>query len=104
MKNITRRSFLKRSALGAGLLGLSPRSWARVPGANDDIRIAVVGFNGRGEEHIKEWEKIKGVRLVGLCDVDSRILDKGVATAKDKGHDVQGYSDIRKLLANNDID
>jgi predicted dehydrogenase len=104
MKNITRRSFLKRSALGAGLLGLSPRSWARVPGANDNIRIAVVGFNGRGGEHISEWEKIKGVRLVGLCDVDSRILDKGVSMAKDKGHDVTGYGDIRKLLANNDID
>jgi predicted dehydrogenase len=104
MKNITRRAFLKRSALGAGLVTLSPRSWARVPGANEDIRVAVVGFNGRGADHISEWEKIKGVRLAALCDVDSKVLDHRVTQAKDKGHEVQAYTDIRKLLANNDID
>jgi anaerobic selenocysteine-containing dehydrogenase len=54
MKTLTRRSFLKQSALGAGVLGLSARSWA-VAGANDDIRMAVVGFNGRGKDHIKAW-------------------------------------------------
>jgi predicted dehydrogenase len=85
-------------------MGLSPRSWAQVPGANEDIRVAVVGFNGRGGDHISSWEKIKGVRLAALCDVDSKVLDKRVTQSKDKGITVEGYTDIRKLLANKDID
>ena len=104
MNKITRRAFLKRSAFGAGLLSLSARSWARVAGANDDIRVAVVGFNGRGADHISAWEKIKGVRLAALCDVDSKVLDHRVTQAKDKGCNVEAYTDIRKLLANKDID
>ncbi len=104
MSKITRRAFLKRSALGAGILGLSARSWAQVAGANGDIRIAVVGFNGRGVEHINAWEKIKGVRLAALCDVDSKVLDRRVTEAKGKGVDVEAYTDIRKLLANKNID
>jgi predicted dehydrogenase len=104
MNNITRRAFLRQSALGAGLLSLSARSWAQVAGANEDIRVAVVGFNGRGADHISAWEKIKGVRLAALCDVDSKVLDHRVSQAKDKGSDVEAYTDIRKLLANKDID
>jgi predicted dehydrogenase len=104
MNKITRRSFLKRSALGAGLLSISARSWAQVAGANEDIRVAVVGFHGRGGDHIKEWEKIKGVRLAALCDVDSKVLDLAVGKVKGKGRDIEGYTDIRKLLANKDID
>ncbi len=104
MKNITRRAFLKRSAYGAGLLSLSARSWGQVAGANDDIRMAVVGFNGRGEAHISAWEKIKGVRLAGLCDVDSKVLERRVNDTKKKGLTVEGYTDIRKLLENKDID
>jgi predicted dehydrogenase len=104
MNEITRRAFLKRSALGAGLLSLSARSWAQVAGANEDIRVAVVGFNGRGGDHINAWENIKGVRLAALCDVDSKVLDHRVSQAKDKGHAVEAYTDIRKLLANKDID
>ena len=48
----------------------------RFAGANEDIRVAVVGFNGRGDDHINAWEKIKGVRLAALCDVDSKVLDR----------------------------
>ena len=46
MKHITRRDFIKGSvAAGIGLAMVSP--FSRVRGANDDIRVAVVGINGR---------------------------------------------------------
>jgi len=104
MNTLTRRAFLKRTALGAGALGLSAQSWGQVTGANDDIRIAVVGFNGRGANHISAWEKMTGVKLVALCDVDSKVLAKQVSRSKDQGRPVEGYTDIRKLLENKDID
>jgi len=59
--------------------------------------VAVVGFHGRGEAHIAGYLglKDKGVRIVALCDVDSAVLEKGVAQLKAKGQEVKGYQDIR---------
>lgn len=101
---ITRRSFLKRTALSAAALSLPARLHAAAPGANGDIRVAVVGFNGRGQDHIGHYLGLKGVRIVALCDVDSAVLEKGVAQLKNKHQEVQPYTDIRKLLENKDID
>ena len=110
MKSMDRRSFLKTSALTGASLSLLPargRSQSvtgRVRGANEDIRVAVVGFNGRGKSHISGFREQKGVRIVALCDVDQNVLDKGVKEFKDRGETVTGYQDIRKLLENSDID
>ncbi|MGP8199466.1 MAG: Gfo/Idh/MocA family protein [Limisphaerales bacterium] len=101
---ITRRNFLKQAAFAAGAISLSARSWSQVPGANQDVRVAVIGFNGRGKEHIKEWRKLAGVRLTALCDVDRAVLDAGVKQCADNGLAVAGYTDIRKLLENKNID
>ena len=76
----------------------------QVPGANQDIRMAVIGFNGRGRDHIKAWQKIQGVRLTALCDADSAVLDAAVKKCADGGKPVEGYTDIRALLANRNID
>jgi len=102
MKRITRRNFMKRSAaVGAGL-ALTP--FSRVRGANDDISVAVVGINGRGGSHIGAFDKMEGVRLAALCDVDRNVLERLVKSFKDKNKPVEGYVDIRKLLDNKDID
>ncbi|MHC4462277.1 MAG: Gfo/Idh/MocA family oxidoreductase [Planctomycetota bacterium] len=103
MKHITRRDFVKRSiAVGAGLTLASP--FSRVRGANDDIRVAVVGINGRGGSHIGAFDKMDGVRLAGLCDVDRRVLESKARRFKDRNIPVETYVDIRKLLDNKNID
>ena len=103
MKVITRRDFIKRSAAaGVGLALASP--FSRVRGANDEIRVAVVGINGRGGSHIGAFDKMDGVRLVGLCDVDRKVLERGAKPFADKNKKVDTYVDIRKLLENKDID
>jgi predicted dehydrogenase len=100
----TRRSFLQKSAFTAAAVGLSARSRAASEGANGDIRIAVIGFNGRGQSHIGGYTGQKGVRITALCDVDSKVLAKGKDQLAQKGHEVETYQDIRKLLENKDID
>jgi predicted dehydrogenase len=103
MKHITRRDFVKRSiAVGAGLTLASP--FSRVRGANDDIRVAVVGINGRGGRHISNFDKMDGVRVAGLCDVDRRVLERRAKPFKDRNKKVDAYVDIRKLLDNKNID
>lgn len=109
MNNIlSRRSFLKGSALAAASFALPARSWAQVSGANETIRFAVVGFNGRGADHIKSitglQKKGEKVKIVALCDIDSNVLRKGTDQLQKGGDSIQGYEDIRKLLENKDID
>jgi predicted dehydrogenase len=98
----SRRTFLKTSALAAAGTVLPARSWANVLGANDDIRVAVIGLNGRGMNHVSSLKKISGVRIVALCDPDTAVLEK----AKTRGAlpDAKLYTDIRELFANRDID
>ena len=96
---VSRRAFLKSSLITAGA-SLSPVSWAQVAGANDTIRVAVVGVHGRGGGHIGEYKIISGVRVAALCDVDLKVLE-----SKSKGLEgVEKYQDIRKLLENKNID
>src|SRR5204863_180214 len=70
MKSISRRHFVKSSFAGAAACGLSSRSGSQVLGANDDIRVAVVGLNGRGGSHLDEFSKSKRVRVTAPCDFD----------------------------------
>jgi predicted dehydrogenase len=104
MKTITRRSFLKQSALAAGVVSWSARSWDAVAGANDDIRLAVIGFNGRGKAHIEAWTSISGVRLTALCDVDTKVLQAGADRLASDGTKVETYQDIRQLLQSKNVD
>jgi len=103
MRYVSRRSFMKGTlAAGVGLTMASP--FSRVRGANDDIRAAVVGINGRGGSHIGAFDKMDGVRLAGLCDVDRNVLEKRAKAFKDRNKKVDEYIDIRGLLENDNID
>lgn len=106
MKKINRRSFLKGSLLTAATASFSARSWSQVDGASDTIRVATVGFNGRGGSHISGMNalKEKRVKMVALCDVDQKVLGAGVDSFNKRGQVVDGYVDIRKLLERKDID
>ena len=101
---MNRRSFLKSTLAASAGLSLSARLRAQTPGANEDIRVGVIGFNGRGENHISEYLKTKGVRIVALCDVDAKVLEKGKAQLVKKGLDVATYQDMRKMMESKDVD
>src|SRR5687767_12347089 len=104
MKSLNRRSFIKSTALGAAALSLPARSWSQVEGSNSDVRVAVVGFGGRGMSHVEGFSKMSGVRVTALCDVDSKILDKEVSKFKAQGKEVERHVDVRKMLESKNID
>src|SRR6201992_1687884 len=99
-----RRNFLKSAAFAGAAISLPARVRAAAEGANSDIRIAVIGFHGRGQAHISAYSKMKGVRIVALCDVDSAVLDKGVAALAQKNVEAKPFKDIRKLLDSGEVD
>jgi predicted dehydrogenase len=103
MKRITRRCFLRKGSLTAGAaLTLAP--WARVLGANQDVRVGVVGFRSQGRYHIKLLRELPGVRVVALCDVDRGVLGREAKAFADRNEKVDAYTDVRKMLENRDID
>ncbi|MGE3310566.1 MAG: Gfo/Idh/MocA family oxidoreductase [Limisphaerales bacterium] len=101
----SRRSFLKSAAVASAALGFPAASWNRVLGANDTLRVAVVGFKGRGGDHIKGFSRIPGVKVVALCDVDQNVLEGAVAKLKEQtSENVKGYRDVREVMEDGDID
>lgn len=101
MKTFSRRAFLKTTAIAAAGASLSVRSWGRVLGANDQVRVAVVGLNGRGKTHLEYLRAIPDARVVAICDADTAVLAHAI---KSVGPDVRVFTDIRELLDSPDID
>ena len=104
MKHLNRRSFLKSAAVTTAAVTWSAKSWSQVASANDDVRVAVVGFGGRGGDHLKGLSSVKGTRIAGLCDVDDTILGREKQKWSDKGVTVETSKDIRRLLESKNID
>ncbi len=103
MKSITRRDFVK-STFAAGLAAALP--YSRVRGANDRIRVGLVGCGGRGKgAHIPSFEKQKGVTVVALSDADRQSMAEAAKLIESKySHTVDQYVDMRKMFERRDID
>jgi predicted dehydrogenase len=101
LENPGRRTFLKT---GAAALATAA-SAKRVLGANDKIRVAVVGLRGRGWDHVHGYKPIAGVEVAYFCDADENVLNKRVADAEAMGMaKPQTYVDFRKLLEDKNVD
>ncbi len=101
---MNRRTFLKTSGLGLAATAFTARSWGQVAGANTDVRVAVVGLNGRGKNHLTSLAKIPGVRLVAICDVDLFVLERTASELAKQGLTPEKFTDIRQLLALDGLD
>ena len=108
MSTFSRRDFIKRSAYttaGIGIATFLPAvAWPKVVGANDEIRVGVIGHRSKGAQHIDVFHNLDGVRVVALCDADKDVLNKSAQKFIDRGETVETYDDPRKLLDNKDID
>jgi predicted dehydrogenase len=104
MSDVTRRTFIKSSmAVGAGLALAGPAS--RALGANNDIRVAVVGVGGQGGGHMRYFHGCEGARLVAICDADRNHVESKAKAFEDKeGYKLKTYTDVRKLLEDKEID
>jgi predicted dehydrogenase len=102
--NPERRSFLKSSAVAAASLATAA-SAKKVLGANDRVRIAVIGVRGRGWDHVKGYHSLPNVEIAYFCDVDENVLSKRCSDAEKMGiPKPQTYGDVRKLLEDKNLD
>lgn len=89
---------------GIGAVSISALSHSRVLGANDEIRVGVIGFRGKGGQHVDVFHQLEGVRVVALCDVDQDVIDRKKAAFDERGDAVKTFRDMRDLLDQKDID
>ena len=111
----TRRSFIRDSAIyGAGFAAISS---TKIFGANDRIRIGVIGVGGRSMDLMapfnpspgEMWQgmpqfkiaPVTGAELVAVADVFEPHLDRAVAKV---GPGTRRFHDYRELLDQKDID
>ncbi|TAH14809.1 MAG: gfo/Idh/MocA family oxidoreductase [Runella slithyformis] len=106
---LSRRTFLKNSALGvAGLAasGMSAKSYAKIIGANERINVAVIGLGRRLEAYFDPIKrKENNVELIYLCDVMQKQREAGAkAFAKHISYAPKLENDFRKILADKQVD
>ena len=77
---------------------------AHVAGANDRVRVAIVGLRGRGEDHIHGFGSLSNVEIAALCDIDDNVMAQRLHQVQKVGFQPETYSDVRKLLENKTID
>src|SRR4051812_35418033 len=103
MKNTTRRSFLKHTAMAGAAFPLftiaGTKVSGRVLGANDVIRVGVAGIHGQGDAHIDQYLGLKNVQVTHLIDPDRSLFESRSRKIREKGGNTpKCCADIRKAL------
>ncbi|MCX7424645.1 MAG: Gfo/Idh/MocA family oxidoreductase [Planctomycetia bacterium] len=109
---VDRRSFIKtsaavgtaalagRSALGESAPTVSTGTVRR--GANDEIRMAILGIRAQGRNHIGYQSSGKNIRIVTLCDVDENLFADRVKLVP--GGEPKTETDLRRVLDDKNVD
>lgn len=110
----SRRKFIRQSAQAVagtymGSLAFSASSYARILGANDRVRVGVVGFSDRHKSsHIPpfmQFYKEMNFDIVAVSDIWKKRREEGAGFLKDKmGHDIAAYRNNEELYASKMVD
>jgi predicted dehydrogenase len=92
--NMTRRSFV--GALPAAV---------PVLGANDRVRVALIGAGGRGRDLLHNASAVAGVEVAVICDPDENRMRQMAAEAEKRtGRKPSTQPDLRKVIEDKEID
>jgi predicted dehydrogenase len=106
MSQLSRRSFLKRSALGGAILGLPATSYRAAFAAeppSERVRVGMIGVGNQGgpKNNMKYFLK----NIVALCDLDKNYLaEAGDFLQKQANLKAMMTDDFRRVLDAKDVD
>ncbi len=102
---LSRREFVCRSAAASAVFAVPTLSPARVLGANEELRVGVVGCGVRGAHHIDRFGNQSGVRIAAVCDPDTTRASAVAARIKERyGNDPARFADPRKMIEAGNLD
>jgi predicted dehydrogenase len=108
MSNIDRRDFIKKTSVaGLGVLatsrGLAPFITER-RSANETVRVAVIGVNGRGVVHARNFATLANSEVAYICDVDANVIQKAIDATKSQAKTPRAIQDFRRALDDKNVD
>lgn len=110
-KNITRRDFIKTVAVGTASATLSAHasSYSRILGANDRIRVGIVGFSDRARNTLipamLNYSRALNFEIVAVSDIWNRRREEGVAfLSKNTGKKVAGMHNNEEMYDSGKVD
>jgi predicted dehydrogenase len=106
-KPITRRQFNTENALAAAaVLGspLAARAAQQSPGANDRIRLGMIGVGNRGGQLLAGLLTQADAQIVAICDIYRPHLERTSARLAQLGIPAEPYHDFRRLIDRSDLD
>src|SRR5487761_1173231 len=107
-EGIDRRTFVKQAGVAALAAGMDARSYARVLGANDRIRLGQLGCGQRSHGHVHMAHlasKHMPVETVAVCDLWTLARDARADQVKAAFNlDPKKYKYSEEMLAGKDID
>src|SRR5262245_7435325 len=98
---MNRSSFLRGTALAGTATVLSAKSYSQVAGANERVRVGIIGFGLVGRIHARSFHGLKESQVIGVSDCYGPRMAACVELA---GTDCQKHSDFRRLLDRSDVD
>src|SRR5690606_16278141 len=109
-----RRNFIKRTALASGGIALginamSAKSYSKIIGANDRVRVGIAGFSNRAKGALIPaflgHHKKQNFEIVGVSDIWNRRRDEGAAYLKEKtGDKMRAWRNHDEMYEENKID
>ncbi|MCA9232192.1 MAG: Gfo/Idh/MocA family oxidoreductase [Planctomycetales bacterium] len=99
MPRPTRRQFLANAAAGAAATTIFSTVRSEAAGANERVRVAVIGSGNQGKRHQLSLSTLPDVKIAYVCDIDQERLSEGVARTGAKAE-----SDLRRILDDPSID
>lgn len=108
----SRRDFVKKTIIGTAALsvggilpGFSPKSYGRILGANEKVKVGVMGVNSRGLALSSNFALQPNCEVVTICDVDTRAAEKCITTVEGiQKSKPKNQPDFRKALDDKDMD
>jgi predicted dehydrogenase len=105
----TRREFVKQTIMAGVATGFSAKSYGKILGANDRVRVACVGFSDRHRQsHVypfKMLQKEMNFEMVGLSDIWNRRREEGKAyLEKELGSSIKVFNNNDELYASKGVD
>jgi predicted dehydrogenase len=104
----TRREFIQKTALGAAGLTLSARSYSRILGSNDRIRVGIVGYSDRFRSSLSpaflSLAQELNFEFTAVSDLWNMRRDNAVGFYKEKGINLKAYRNNEELYDAKDTD
>ncbi len=103
IENKSRRKFIAASTRGIVSTGvvLTAAQYVSVLGANDRVRLGVIGTGNRGGDVMGWFQKEPNVEVTALCDCYDRHVQGALQKTEGKA---KTYTDYRQLLDDKNVD